>query len=49
MKEFVYSQIPEFDQETQYVKQSMPVDMGDYIFVGVEVYGLAKDEAIADI
>jgi hypothetical protein len=48
MKEFVYSPIPEFNQETQYVKQSTPVDMGDYIFVGVEIYGLVQEEVTAE-
>lgn len=42
-KEFIYAPIPEFNQETQYVKQSAPVDMGDYIFVGFEVRGVEPD------
>ena len=32
-----YEEIPEFNQETQYVVQKEPVDMGDYIYIGVEV------------
>lgn len=43
-KEFIYAPIPEFDQLTQYVKQSNPVDMGDYIFVGFEVHGVQVEE-----
>ena len=37
MKPIIYSEIPEFDQKTQYVTQKTPEDMGDYIFVGIEV------------
>jgi len=44
MKPIIYSEIIPFDQETQYVKQSEPVDMGDYIFVGLEVHGVMLDE-----
>jgi len=36
-KPIVYSEIPAFDQSTQYVTQKTPEDMGDYIFVGIEV------------
>lgn len=36
-KDYVYSPIPEFDQENQYVSQKDPVDMGDHYFVGIEV------------
>ena len=36
-KTIVYSPIPEFDQLTQYVTQQVPVDMGNYVYVGVEV------------
>ncbi len=36
-KQIVYSEIPAFDQSTQYVTQKTPEDMGDYIFVGIEV------------
>jgi hypothetical protein len=45
-KPFIYSPIPEFNQETQYVTQIDPVDMGDYIFVGIAVR--ASESAIAD-
>jgi len=36
-KPMVYAPIPNFDQFTQYVSQMVPVDMGDYVFVGIEV------------
>ena len=36
-KPVVYEAVPLFDQETQYVVQSPPVDAGDYIYMGVEV------------
>ena len=47
-KEFVYAPIPKFDQVTQYVKQEIPIDMGDYIFVGFEVHGVVPDETIIE-
>lgn len=43
-KEFIYAPIPEFDQVTQYVKQSTPVDMGDFWFVGFEVRGSEQSD-----
>ena len=43
MKPIIYSDIIPFDQETQYLKQAEPVDMGDYIFVGLEVHGVTND------
>ena len=36
-KPIVYSDIIPFDQFTQYVTQKDPVDMGEYVFVGIEV------------
>ena len=36
-KPVIYSKIIDFNQETQFVKQLDPVDMGDYIFVGLQV------------
>ncbi len=44
MKPAVYAPVPEFDQETQYVIQLSPVDMGDHIFVGNEVRQMEIDE-----
>jgi methyl coenzyme M reductase subunit C len=33
-----YAPIPEnFDQNTQYIVQTPPVDMGDYIYYGIEI------------
>lgn len=43
-KPIIYAEIPEFDQETQAVFQTEPVDMGDHIFIGVEVRDLPPDE-----
>lgn len=43
-KQIVYAPIPDFDQETQYVVQTEPVDMDDYIEVGVEVRDLPPQE-----
>ncbi len=43
-KPIMYAPIPEFDQETQYVVQTEPVDMGDYIEIGVEVRDLPPQE-----
>ncbi len=43
-KPIVYAPIPEFDQETQVVFQTEPVDMGDHIFFGVEVRDVPRDE-----
>ena len=43
-KPIIYAEIPEFNQETQAVFQTEPVDMGDYIFFGVEVRDLPPDE-----
>lgn len=44
MKPIIYAEIPDFDQETQAVFQTEPVDMGDHIYFGVEVRGLPPDE-----
>jgi hypothetical protein len=42
-KPIVYAEIPVFDQEIQAVFQVEPVDMGDYVFVGVEVREVPQD------
>ena len=42
-KPIVYEEIPEFNQETQYVIQKEPVDMGDYLYVGLEVKDMEID------
>jgi len=45
-KPIIYAEIPEFDQLTQAVFQTEPVDMGDHIFVGNEVRDLPPEEDI---
>lgn len=42
-KEKRYEEIPEYNQETQYVVEKAPVDMGDYIYVGLEVKDVEID------
>jgi len=39
----VYAEIPEFNQETQMVVQKEPVDMGEYIYYGVEVVDIPQE------
>ena len=36
-KEKRHEDIPAYNQETQYVIEREPVDMGEYIFIGLEV------------
>ena len=36
-KEKRYEEIPAYNQETQYVIEKPPVDMGEYVYIGVEV------------
>lgn len=43
-KPVVYEDVPLFDQETQYVIQQPPVDLGDHIYMGVEVLDLELDD-----
>jgi len=43
-----YVPIPEFNQETQAVFQTAPVDMGDYIEVGITVIDLPQDDEVGD-
>lgn len=43
-KPVVYEDVPLFDQETQYVVQSPPVDAGNHIYMGVEVRDLELDD-----
>ena len=42
-KEKRYEEIPEYNQETQYVVEREPVDMGEYIFIGLEVKDMEMD------
>ena len=44
-KEKRYEEIPAYNQETQYVVECEPVDMGDYIYVGLEVKDMDIDAA----
>ena len=43
-KPIIYAQIPEFDQMTQAIFQTEPVDKGDYIEVGIEIMDLPPQE-----
>jgi len=43
-KPVVYEAVPLFDQEVQYVIQQPPVDLGDHIYMGVEVLDLEMDD-----
>lgn len=43
-KPIIYAPIPDFDQETQAVYQTEPVDRGDHIGIGVEVRDLPPQE-----
>lgn len=43
-KPIIYAPIPDFDQETQAVYQTEPVDKGDHIEIGVEVRDLPPQE-----
>ena len=36
-KEKRYEDIPAYNQETQYVVECEPIDMGDYLYIGLEV------------
>jgi len=47
-KPVVYEDVPLFDQETQYVVQSPPVDLGDHIYMGVEVREMEQDDEQRD-
>jgi hypothetical protein len=43
-KETRYVPVPDYNQETQYVIEKEPVDMGDYIFIDIEVKDMVVDE-----
>ena len=51
IKPYVYSPILAFDQGTQYVVQTVPVDMGDHYFVGIEIRtaSVVFDEQLEDL
>ena len=42
-KEKRYEETPAYNQETQYVVEKAPVDMGDYFYVGLEVKDMEID------
>ena len=42
-KEKRYEDIPTYNQETQYVVEREPVDMGDYLYIGLEVKDMEID------
>ena len=48
-KEKRYEEIPMYNQETQYVVECEPVDMGDYIYVGLEVKDMEIDAVVKDM
>ena len=43
-KPVVYAEIPEYDQETQAVFELPPEDRESYIFVGLEIREVPKDD-----
>ena len=43
-KEKRYEEIPAYNQETQFVVEREPVDMGDYFYIGLEVKDVEIDE-----
>ncbi len=45
----IYAQVPDFDQQTQAVYQLEPVDMGDHVYVGVQVVDLPEVEEDEEI
>lgn len=47
-KPIIHAEVPEFDQETQAVFEKEPVDMGEYIFIDVEVREVEQDDEQRD-
>jgi hypothetical protein len=47
-KPIIHADVPEFDQETQAVFEKEPVDMGEYIFIDVEVREVDQDDEQRD-
>ena len=43
-KEKRYEEIPAYNQETQYVVEKAPVDMGEYLYIGLEVKDMEIDD-----
>ena len=48
-KEKRYEEIPTYNQETQFVVEREPVDMGEYIFIGLEVKDMEIDAEVKDM
>lgn len=42
-KEKRYEEIPAYNQEAQFVVEREPVDMGDYLYIGLEVKDVEID------
>lgn len=45
-KRIVYAEIPQYNEELQYVVEKTPVDMSDYIFIDLEVKDMEINEEI---
>ena len=43
-KEKIYAEIPNFDQENEYVVQLEPVESEDSIYYGIEIRQIEKDD-----
>ena len=48
-KEIRHAEVPEFDQETQYVVELAPMEFEDYIFIGCEVRTMEIVENQSDL
>ena len=48
-KPIVYADRPEYNEETEYLMQKEPVDMGDHIFIDYEVGMVAVTEGRPEI
>lgn len=44
MKPIIYEEIPEYNQETQYIIQLEPVEQEDCIYYGVEIRELEVED-----
>jgi hypothetical protein len=42
-KPIIYAEIPDFDEKTQYLIQSEPLDRGTDIYLGIEVKTMVQD------
>lgn len=48
MKPEVYQEIPDYDQETQYVIQRDPIELPDCIYYAVEIRDMDLDDLIEE-